>query len=234
MTDIPRQALTMAGVAGLLIGLSACKAEVKPLDSDDGSSTVTHTTSVMVTTVTESASTTSSAARSATAAGSVAGPGCAGYEQQVPTGPGSVDGMKKDLLGVAVSNNPQLTRLTDALSGKLNPQVNLLDTVNKGEYTLFAPTDAAFAKLDAATSDRLKTDSAYLNGVLTYHLVNGQLTPALADGIHQTLDASATVTVTGTTDDLKVNGAGVICGGMSAANAQIYLIDTVLLPPAGR
>ncbi len=99
------------------------------------------------------------------------------------------------------------------MSGKLNPGVNLVDTRNKGEYTMFAPTDAAFAKLDTASMNKLKTDAAFLNGVLTYHLVIGQLSPAQVDGIHQTLDANNTVTVTGTADDLHVNNAGVTCGG---------------------
>ena len=86
------------------------------------------------------------------------GPGCQAYAQQVPTGPGSVAGMAADPVAVAASNNPQLTTLTAALSGKLNPQVNLVDTLDGGQFTVFAPTDAAFAKLDAATIDSLKTD----------------------------------------------------------------------------
>jgi uncharacterized surface protein with fasciclin (FAS1) repeats len=86
------------------------------------------------------------------------GPGCAAYAQQVPTGPGSVAGMAGDPVAVAASNNPMLTTLTSALSGKLNPQVNLVDTLDNGPYTVFAPTDQAFSKLDAATLNSLKTD----------------------------------------------------------------------------
>jgi uncharacterized surface protein with fasciclin (FAS1) repeats len=61
------------------------------------------------------------------------GSGCASYAAQVPTGPGSVAGMAQDPVTVAASNNPQLTTLTTALSGKLNPQVNLIDTLNGGQ-----------------------------------------------------------------------------------------------------
>src|SRR4051794_31565145 len=75
------------------------------------------------------------------------GSGCAAYAQQVPTGPGSVAGMAMDPVTVAASNNPMLTTLTKALSGQLNPNVNLVDTLNGGQFTVFAPTDAAFAKL---------------------------------------------------------------------------------------
>lgn len=224
MAQVRSSALIATSIAAVaVLGLPACtRTEVKPAQSS------TVTTTVVVTTVTSSPSTTTT---SAVAAGSPVGAGCANYEQQVPVGPGSVSGMAKDPVTVAASNNPQLTMLTQALSGRLNPDVNLVDTLNKGVFTVFAPTDDAFAKLDAATTDRLKTDAPFLNALLTYHVVNGQLTPAQVDGVHQTLDANTTLTVTGTANDLKVNNAGVICGGISTANAQVYMIDTVLMPP---
>lgn len=216
-----RKALATAGIAIVVIGSTACtKTEIRTTQ------TSTSTTSVIVTS-TVPATTTSSGP----APGMPVGAGCADYEQQVPTGPGSVAGMAKDPVAVAMSNNPQLTALTQALSGRLNPDVNLVDTLNKGVYTLFAPTDKAFQKLDPATMDRFKADGHFLNEILTYHLVNGQLTPAQVDGVHQTLDADTTLTVTGTSSDLKVNDAGVVCGGISTANAQLYMIDTVLMPP---
>jgi uncharacterized surface protein with fasciclin (FAS1) repeats len=222
MDDTPRKALTTASIAAIaMLGMPAC---TRIEQAAPGSSTAT--TSVVVTS-TMSATTTTSAAP----AGQPVGPGCAEYEQQVPAGPGSIAGMTKDPVVVAASNNPKLTTLTNALSGKLNPQVNLVDTLNTGEYTVFAPTDDAFAKLDPATMDKLKTDAPLLNSILTYHVINGQLTPAQVDGKHQTLDANTVVTVTGTSDDLKVNDAGVTCGGISTANAQVYMIDTVLMPP---
>ena len=52
-----------------------------------------------------------------------------------------------------------LTTLTSAVSGKLNPGVNLVDTLNGGEFTVIAPTDDAFAKIDPATLEKLKTDA---------------------------------------------------------------------------
>ena len=113
---------------------------------------------------------TGTTAQAAPAEGLV-GPGCSAYASQVPTGPGSVTGMAQDPVAVAASNNPLLTTLTAAVSGKLNPNVNLVDTLNGGEFTVFAPTDAAFAKIDAATIDQLKTDTALLTKILTYHVV---------------------------------------------------------------
>ena len=109
---------------------------------------------------------------------------------------------------------------------------DLVDTLKgPGPFTVFAPTDEAFAKIDAATIEKLKTDSALLTSILTYHVVPGQATPAQVVGEHKTVQG-ATVKVTGTPDSLKVNDAGVVCGGVATTNAQVYLIDTVLMPPA--
>jgi uncharacterized surface protein with fasciclin (FAS1) repeats len=166
-----------------------------------------------------------------TATADPVGPGCGDYARQVPVGPGSVMGMAADPVTVAASNNPLLTTLTAALSGKLNPNVNLVDTLNSGEFTVFAPTDAAFAKLPPATIDSLKTDSATLTSILTYHVVAGRADPANVAGTHKTVEG-ADVTVTGAPDALKINNASVNCGGVNTANATVYLIDNVLMPPA--
>lgn len=159
------------------------------------------------------------------------GAGCSEYAKQNPSGPGSVAGMAQDPVATAASNNPMLTTLTSALSGKLNPNVNLVDTLNSGQYTVFAPTNAAFDKLPAATIDQLKTDSQLLRSILTYHVVQGQASPGKIDGTHKTLQG-ANVTVTGQGNDLKVNDAGLVCGGVHTANATVYMIDTVLMPPS--
>jgi uncharacterized surface protein with fasciclin (FAS1) repeats len=164
-------------------------------------------------------------------AADLVGPGCSSYAQQVPAGPGSVAGMAQDPVAVAASNNPLLTTLTSAVSGKLNPNVNLVDTLDGGQFTVFAPVNDAFAKIPAATLDSLKTDSATLSKILTYHVVPGQASPSKVIGTHTTAEG-ATLTVTGSGNDLKVNGASVICGGVHTANATVYLIDTVLMPPS--
>jgi uncharacterized surface protein with fasciclin (FAS1) repeats len=157
------------------------------------------------------------------------GSGCAAYAAQVPTGAGSVQGMSQDPVAVAASNNPLLTTLVAAVSGKLNPKVNLVDTLDGGEFTVFAPVDDAFKKIPAATIDGLKTDDATLTKILTYHVVPGQIEPSAIDGTHKTVEGGE-VTVTGSGDDIMVNGAKVICGGVQTANATVYLIDTVLMP----
>jgi len=173
---------------------------------------------------------TATTSASADPAANLIGAGCADYAKQNPTGPGSVAGMAQDPVATAASNNPMLTTLTSALSGKLNPDVNLVDTLNNGQYTVFAPTNAAFDKLPEATIGKLKTDSQLLKSILTYHVVQGQQSPDKVDGTHPTLQGAA-LTVTGQGNDFKVNNAGLVCGGVHTANATVYMIDTVLMPP---
>lgn len=150
--------------------------------------------------------------------------------QKVPSGPGSLLGMSPDPVATALANSPQLTTFAGALSGKLNPDVNFVDILNKNPYTVFAPTDDAFAKLDPALIDKFKSDASQLTSVLNYHVVAGDLDPSAVVGEHKTPQGQS-LTVSGSGDDLRVNNAGVVCGGIKTANATVYLIDTVLIPP---
>ncbi|MCA1006285.1 fasciclin domain-containing protein [Rhodococcus hoagii] len=216
----PRVIAVAAAASIALFGVAACS-------SDDSSDNATSTTPSMSSSMpSESGMMTSG---TAAPAADLVGPGCAEYAATVPSGPGSVSGMAQDPVAVAASNNPMLTTLTAAVSGQLNPDVNLVDTLNGGQFTVFAPTDAAFAKLDPATVEQLKTDDALLTKILTYHVVPGQLPPSEVDGTHTTVEGGE-VTVTGSGDDLKVQEAGVVCGGVKTSNATVYLIDSVLMP----
>lgn len=206
-----RTAAAVSLAAVTVLGLAACSSGT----NDSGTQSTGSMTSTMA----------------AAPASGLVGPGCAAYAAQVPTGAGSVEGMAQDPVAVAASHNPMLTTLTKAVSGQLNPNVNLVDTLDGGQFTVFAPVDSAFAKIDPAILASLKTDSATLTKILTYHVVPGQLAPADLDGTHTTAEG-ATVTVTGSGDNLKVNDAAVVCGGVRTANATVYLIDSVLMPPA--
>jgi uncharacterized surface protein with fasciclin (FAS1) repeats len=139
--------------------------------------------------------------------------------------------MATDPVAVAASNNPLLTTLTAAVSGELNPDVNLVDTLNGDEFTVFAPVDEAFAALPKKTVKTLGTPEGAdtLTAVLTYHVVPGQVAPDEIAGTHTTVQGED-VEVTGSGDSLKVNDANVICGGVQTANATVYLIDGVLMP----
>lgn len=201
----------LAMVAALGLGLAAC--------------------SPMTATQEEEPTTAPSAETMDPAFDDLVGPGCAAYAEAVPDGGGSIVGMAQDPVAVAASNNPLLTTLVAAVSGQLNPDVNLVDVLNGDEFTVFAPVDDAFAALDPATVESLKLpeNAALLTSILTYHVVPGQILPADIAGMQTTVQGG-TVDVTGSGDALKVNGANVICGGVHTANATVYLIDAVLMP----
>jgi uncharacterized surface protein with fasciclin (FAS1) repeats len=220
MMNVQAKTVGAASLAAIaIVGFAGCSSN-KPAAQD--STSTTPATSMAAPAMT---------AATPNPAADLIGSGCSAYATQNPSGPGSVAGMAQDPVATAASNNPMLTTLTSALSGKLNPNVNLVDTLNNGQYTVFAPTNAAFDKLPAATIDKLKTDAPLLKSILTYHVVQGQLSPAKVDGTHPTLQG-ATSTVTGQGNDLKVNDAALVCGGVHTANATVYMIDTVLMPPS--
>ncbi|MDE8669116.1 fasciclin domain-containing protein [Pseudarthrobacter sp. H3Y2-7] len=229
MQSLKRTTFTVAGVAAAaLLSLTACGGSSTTASSSTAPSAAPSTSSMAPSSMAPSPSKSASAAAMDPAANLV-GPGCAGYAEKVPTGAGSVAGMALDPVAVAASNNPILTTLTAAVSGKLNPKVNLVDTLNGGEFTVFAPVDDAFAKIDPATIETLKTDDALLSKILTYHVVPGQITPDKIAGTHATVQGGS-VTVTGSGNALQVDGANVICGGVKTKNATVYLIDSVLMP----
>ena len=222
MNIIYRKAFAAAGLAAAaVLTMSACSDDASTSSSAEAPSSSVAATSVAPAPMEQAMD----------PAADLVGPGCADYAAQNPSGPGSVTGMAQDPVAVAASNNPILTTLTSAVSGKLNPKVNLVDTLNGSEFTVFAPTDAAFAKIDPATIETLKTDSDLLSSILTYHVVPGQASPSQVIGTHKTVQG-ADVTVTGGGNAIKVNDASVVCGGVRTANATVYLIDTVLMPPA--
>ncbi|GAA3609289.1 fasciclin domain-containing protein [Agrococcus terreus] len=161
------------------------------------------------------------------------GSACEAYDMEVPDGAGSIVGMSQDPVAVAASNNPMLTQLTAAVSGQLNPDVDLVDTLNGDEFTVFAPVDEAFEALPADTLELLQTPEGAetLETVLTYHVVPGQVAPDAIAGMHTTVQGED-VEVTGEGDSLMVNDATVLCGGVQTANATVYLIDSVLMPPS--
>ena len=219
MKDIQRKTLAVGLAAIAAVGFSACSSN----KSGSAQQTSANPASSMAAPVSTSAM--------AAPATNLIGSGCADYAAQHPSGPASVTGMAGDPVATAASNNPMLSTLTAALSGKLNPSVNLVDTLNSGQYTVFAPTNAAFDKLPASTIDELKTNSDMLKSILTYHVVQGQESPNTVDGAHKTLQG-ADVKVTGQGDGLKVDDAGLVCGGVHTANATVYMINAVLTPPS--
>jgi len=158
------------------------------------------------------------------------GPGCDAYNKAVPTGTGSFAGMATQSATEAIASNPDLSTFSAAISGKLNPAVNIVSVLDGGPYVVFAPTNEAFAKLDPAEFAAMKADPARLISVLYYHMVLGFLGP---DDVHGKMPTQQgePINVTGKGGDIKVNDtAKVVCGGITSRGAAIYMIDTVLDP----
>uniref|UniRef100_A0AAU2JIF4 Fasciclin domain-containing protein n=1 Tax=Streptomyces sp. NBC_00049 TaxID=2903617 RepID=A0AAU2JIF4_9ACTN len=152
------------------------------------------------------------------------GPGCASVPK---TGAGSFDGMAKDPVATAASNNPALSTLVAAVK-----QAGLVDTLNNAQdITVFAPTNDAFAKIPKADLDKVLADKATLTKILTYHVVGSRLTPAqLENGSFATLQKGM-VTTKGAGEAYTVNSTSkVVCGDVPTANATVYIVDTVLMP----
>jgi uncharacterized surface protein with fasciclin (FAS1) repeats len=154
------------------------------------------------------------------------GDGCAAVPE---SGDGSFEGMAQDPVATAASNNPALSTLVTAVGA-----ADLVDTLNTGgPFTVFAPTNDAFAKIPAADLKAILADKEKLTSILTYHVIPEQIEPADLGGTYTTVNG-AEVTVSGDAPSFEVgsDGAKVVCSGVQTANATVYLIDSVLLPPA--
>ena len=133
-----------------------------------------------------------------------------------------------DIVDTAVGAG-QFTTLAKALQA-----ADLVTTLKSaGPFTVFAPTDAAFAKLPAATLNSLLANPAELRKVLTYHVVAGKVTAA------DVVKLSEATTVNGAKVQIAVRDGKVVLNGTStvatadvmASNGVIHVIDTVILPP---
>ncbi|MDO8286665.1 MAG: fasciclin domain-containing protein [Rhodoferax sp.] len=130
----------------------------------------------------------------------------------------------KDIVDTAVSAG-SFTTLATALTA-----AGLIDTLKgKGPFTVFAPTDAAFAKIPKADLDALLKDKAKLTAVLTYHVVAGKVMAAdVKAGKVKTVQGSE-LTVT-TAGGVMVDGAKVSATDVVADNGVIHVIDSVIMP----
>jgi uncharacterized surface protein with fasciclin (FAS1) repeats len=100
----------------------------------------------------------------------------------------------------------------------------------KGPFTVFAPTDEAFAKLPPGTVDALLNDKAKLSRILTYHVVSGEvMAKNVKPGKVATVEGEK-INITRGASGVKVNNANVIQTDVVASNGVIHVIDTVLIP----
>jgi uncharacterized surface protein with fasciclin (FAS1) repeats len=135
----------------------------------------------------------------------------------------------KDIVDTAVAAG-QFKTLTAALTA-----AGLVDTLKgPGPFTVFAPTDAAFAKLPAGTVDTLlkPENKAKLTAILTYHVVAGKVMAADVVMLKEAKTVNgAMVAVKVDGGNVMINNAKVTTADIEASNGVIHVIDTVLLPP---
>ncbi|OBK73844.1 fasciclin domain-containing protein [Mycobacterium sp. 1274761.0] len=161
-------------------------------------------------------------------------------QAEIPDPQGNCDPFKKavpDWKGLndvpvskALASIPDISTFSAAVSGGLNPAVNITLVLDNGPYVVFAPSNEAFEELEPGQLDALKADPAALTRLDYYHVFLGLLGPEDVHGQRPTQEG-AEIKVDGKNGDIKVNGtAKLICGGIQAKNARIYIIDKVLDP----
>jgi uncharacterized surface protein with fasciclin (FAS1) repeats len=130
----------------------------------------------------------------------------------------------KDIVDTAVAADG-FTTLVKAVQ-----EAGLVDTLKgEGPFTVFAPTDEAFAKIPEADLAALLQDKEKLTKVLTYHVVPGKVMAAdVSPGMVETVEGQS-ITID-TADGVKVDGASVIATDIEASNGVIHVIDSVIMP----
>ena len=211
--------LAVSGLAvSLALGTAAC--------SSSGSSSPASGSSGPASSAAGSAPAPAAAGSGAAAAVMDFGPACSSVPK---SGAGSFSGMSTAPVATAASANPALSTLVTAVK-----KAGLVDTLNSASnITVFAPDNAAFAKIPPATLAKVLADKAELTKILTYHVASGRYTAAqLASGSPIKTLEGATVKPADMGGTYTVNGAHVVCGNVQTANATVYIIDTVLMPPS--
>lgn len=126
---------------------------------------------------------------------------------------------------------------TAAAAGQFKTLIKALQTAEleetlkgKGPFTVFAPTDEAFAKLPEGTLDGLLKDKAKLQSVLKYHVVSGKVTSADVMKLKEAKTLNEQMVTIDTKDGVKINNAKVTKADLETSNGVIHVIDTVLIP----
>ena len=215
--------LAVSGIAaGLALTTAACSSSTSSTAAASGSSAPAAAASSSA----PASSSASAAGGSAAATSMDFGPACSSVPK---TGAGSFTGMSTAPVATAASANPVLSTLVAAVKA-----AGLVDTLNSASnITVFAPDNAAFAKIPAGTLKSLLGNKAELTKILTYHVAGARYTPAqLASGTAIKTLEGGTVTPSKMGSTYEINAAHVVCGNVQTANATVYIIDSVLMPKA--
>lgn len=141
-------------------------------------------------------------------------------------GPAFAESHTMDIVDTAVAAG-NFTTLAAALTA-----AGLVETLKgEGPFTVFAPTDEAFAALPAGTVEALLADPEALAKILTYHVISGHvLSTDLSNGMTAATVNGADVTIM-TEGGVMVNDANVTAADIMASNGVIHVIDKVIMPP---
>jgi len=143
---------------------------------------------------------------------------------------GAHKGTQKDIVDTAISAGTFNTLVAAVQAAEL---VDALKAA--GPYTVFAPTDDAFAALPEGTVESLlkPENQEQLQAVLLYHVVSGKIMAAdIGSGAQPATLQGATIDVVGSAAGVTVNGANVVAADVVTSNGVIHVIDAVILPPA--
>ncbi len=141
------------------------------------------------------------------------------------------EGMAKPTIVEVAAGNPDFSTLVAALKA-----AGLVDALSgEGPFTVFAPTDAAFAKLPAGTVEELlkPENKQKLTSILTYHVVSGKVMAADAVKLTEATSLEGdTIAISASDAGVKVDGANVTATDIKASNGVIHVIDAVIMPGA--
>lgn len=140
----------------------------------------------------------------------------------------SAPAAEKDIVEVATEAGTFTTLLAAAEAAGL---VDVLRS--EGPFTVFAPTDEAFAKLPEGTVESLLANPDALRAILLYHVVPGKVMAAQVVGMSEATTAQgASVSISTYGESVRINDATVVAADIEASNGVIHVIDTVILPPS--
>ena len=131
----------------------------------------------------------------------------------------------KNIIETAVSNSDFSTLVTAIKAA------GLVDTLSgTGPFTVFAPTNEAFAKLPKATLDEVLADKEKLTAILTYHVVSGKVMSGDVAAMTEATTVEGSKITIDADDDIMIDDATVTKADIECSNGVIHVIDTVLMP----
>ena len=154
--------------------------------------------------------------------------GCAEQTQEEDMEPEEMEAEEMNIVETAVAAGSFDTLVTAVQAAGLAETLS-----GEGPFTVFAPTDDAFAALPEGTLEGLLEDEEALTAVLTYHVVAGEaMSGDLSDGMSLETVQGEEVTISITDGNVMVNDANVVQADIETSNGVIHVIDKVILPPS--